>query len=316
MSKPQCCPTILHRVVAHVLAFENNQIMIWKSVISFLSVNMGSVSMDLVPTVGNEGEQKTLIGLTNRQVVLRGCRKHAIMTCTQTVTTVTISSLIHKGSRIETIITIPESSTMGHTYPKNQTTQSGMDGVFSTRPIHSVQDLLHWANSGFWAESQLFFLGILYCPFSQKHSMHQNASTFQHVYTLLSRKTVVSGFIQKPSWGFPKMGIPLVIIHFTGIFPYKPSSYWCTPLKRLIRGPWFPIGSHAELTPMGLDQRPGDGEIAAYEWLKSLDGGRGSLFEGPGDPGVPFGRGCHGHGSTPKWLMLKWEMLLQIAGVD
>ena len=26
------------------------------------------------------------------------------------------------------------------------------------------------------------------------------------------------------------MGVPLVIIHFKGIFPYKPSSYWGTPI--------------------------------------------------------------------------------------
>ena len=25
------------------------------------------------------------------------------------------------------------------------------------------------------------------------------------------------------------MGVPLVIIHFNGMFPYKPSSYWGTP---------------------------------------------------------------------------------------
>ena len=31
-------------------------------------------------------------------------------------------------------------------------------------------------------------------------------------------------------WGLPKMGVPLVIIHFGGIFPYKPSSYWGTPM--------------------------------------------------------------------------------------
>ena len=29
-------------------------------------------------------------------------------------------------------------------------------------------------------------------------------------------------------WGFPEMGVPLVIIHLYRIFPYKPSSYWGT----------------------------------------------------------------------------------------
>ena len=31
-------------------------------------------------------------------------------------------------------------------------------------------------------------------------------------------------------WGFPEMGVPLVIIHFRRIFPSKPSSYWGTPI--------------------------------------------------------------------------------------
>ena len=30
--------------------------------------------------------------------------------------------------------------------------------------------------------------------------------------------------------GVPTMGVPLVIIHFNGIFSYKPSSYWGTPI--------------------------------------------------------------------------------------
>ena len=31
-------------------------------------------------------------------------------------------------------------------------------------------------------------------------------------------------------WRFPKIEVPLVIIHFSGIFPYKPCSYWGTPI--------------------------------------------------------------------------------------
>ena len=31
-------------------------------------------------------------------------------------------------------------------------------------------------------------------------------------------------------WKFPEMGVPLIIIHFHGIFHYKPSSYWGTPI--------------------------------------------------------------------------------------
>ena len=31
-------------------------------------------------------------------------------------------------------------------------------------------------------------------------------------------------------WGFPSMGVPPVIIHFNGIFHYKPSSYGGTPI--------------------------------------------------------------------------------------
>ena len=37
------------------------------------------------------------------------------------------------------------------------------------------------------------------------------------------------------------MGVLLFIIHFNRIFPYKPSSYWCTPIygnPNLI--PWMP----------------------------------------------------------------------------
>ena len=31
-------------------------------------------------------------------------------------------------------------------------------------------------------------------------------------------------------WRFPEIGVPRVIILFSGIFPYKPSSYWGTPM--------------------------------------------------------------------------------------
>ena len=31
-------------------------------------------------------------------------------------------------------------------------------------------------------------------------------------------------------WRFPKIGVPPVIIHFQGIFHYKPSSYWGSPM--------------------------------------------------------------------------------------
>ena len=38
------------------------------------------------------------------------------------------------------------------------------------------------------------------------------------------------------TWGFPKIGVPPVIIHFSGIFPYKPSIWeyahlWKTPIS-------------------------------------------------------------------------------------
>ena len=31
-------------------------------------------------------------------------------------------------------------------------------------------------------------------------------------------------------WRFPKIGVPLVIIYFSRIFPYKPSSYGASPI--------------------------------------------------------------------------------------
>ena len=33
-------------------------------------------------------------------------------------------------------------------------------------------------------------------------------------------------------WRFPEIGVPPVIIHFNGIFLYKPSSYWGTTIYR------------------------------------------------------------------------------------
>ena len=32
-------------------------------------------------------------------------------------------------------------------------------------------------------------------------------------------------------WRFPEIGVPLVFIHFSGIFYYKPSSYWDIPIS-------------------------------------------------------------------------------------
>ena len=40
----------------------------------------------------------------------------------------------------------------------------------------------------------------------------------------------VALFQDTPIWGFSKIGVPLVIIHFNGIFPYKPSSYGGTSI--------------------------------------------------------------------------------------
>ena len=37
-----------------------------------------------------------------------------------------------------------------------------------------------------------------------------------------------------PKWGFPAIGLPLVIIHFNGIFHYQPSSYGGTPFMETI----------------------------------------------------------------------------------
>ena len=34
---------------------------------------------------------------------------------------------------------------------------------------------------------------------------------------------------ERTKWRFPEIGVPHFIIPFSGIFPYKPSSYWDTP---------------------------------------------------------------------------------------
>ena len=39
-----------------------------------------------------------------------------------------------------------------------------------------------------------------------------------------------SNLTQSHDWGFPKMVVPAVIIHFSGIFHYKPTSYWGSPI--------------------------------------------------------------------------------------
>ena len=38
--------------------------------------------------------------------------------------------------------------------------------------------------------------------------------------------------IKPKKWWFPEIGVPPVIIHFSGIFRYKPSSYLGTPIRR------------------------------------------------------------------------------------
>ena len=44
-------------------------------------------------------------------------------------------------------------------------------------------------------------------------------------FLLLSDRFLFSG-----KWSFPWMGVALVIIHVKRIFPYKPSSYWDSPM--------------------------------------------------------------------------------------
>ena len=43
----------------------------------------------------------------------------------------------------------------------------------------------------------------------------------------LNQHSLLSG--EMSTWKFPKMGVPLVIINFNRIFPYKPTSFWGYP---------------------------------------------------------------------------------------
>ena len=51
---------------------------------------------------------------------------------------------------------------------------------------------------------------------------------------LMSKKCASDAFccqvVLSPTWGFPKMGVPPNHSFEIGIFPYKPSSYWGTPI--------------------------------------------------------------------------------------
>ena len=59
-----------------------------------------------------------------------------------------------------------------------------------------------------------------------------------------------------PIWRFPEMGVPLVIIHLNGIFRYKPSSYWGTPI--IWKPPYVPFyGWEKTCGPKGVSHTCG-----------------------------------------------------------
>ena len=65
-----------------------------------------------------------------------------------------------------------------------------------------------------------------------------------------------SSRFQTLKWGFPKIGVPLVIIHFSGIFPYEPSIWEYPHLWKLSNGygsngasPLWQLRSPTRFTP-------------------------------------------------------------------
>ena len=55
-------------------------------------------------------------------------------------------------------------------------------------------------------------------------------------------------------WRFPKIGVPPVIIHFSWIFPYKPSSYWGTPMA--METPILVAFDHLDPSPNSAPGQP------------------------------------------------------------
>ena len=86
-------------------------------------------------------------------------------------------------------------------------------------------------------------------------------------------------------WWFPKLGVPLVIIHFSGILPYKPSIVGyphdygkpCKSLKNPLKNP-IPYHFHRFIFGLSWTRRaPGSGR-----WHRGLR----DAIDGLGTPGV------------------------------
>ena len=97
---------------------------------------------------------------------------------------------------------------------------------------------------------------------------------------------------------FPKIGVPPVIIHFRGIFPHKPSSYWGTPI----------YGKPHE-TPCGQIPKP-------YLWKTALNPRRDdpSFFRKAQPYPIAFAQLVGGWATPLKHRKVNWDDYSQYMG--
>ena len=128
-----------------------------------------------------------------------------------------------------------------------------------------------WLGNDFWASRTIIWgslnmLDVLFssffiCIILEPTEMQQRATRSAVCFLSGMQESVLCGKMLHGShasmWWFPNIGMPPKIIHFSRIFPYKPSSYWGTSISG--NPPFLP---HIEL--VGTGQNPGDRPCSLY----------------------------------------------------
>ena len=141
----------------------------------------------------------------------------------------------------------------------------------------------------FWIQGLFQVWGKNMQSLTTIHETKDPSPTFEHGYG----PSIQRGWLKKDvlheiydphisMWWFPKIGVPPVIIHFSSLVQYKPSSYWGTPMAmessmsftshiRPCRcGHWGSHGATEQRLPHRVEDEQHLGELGHQTWIDSM----------------------------------------------
>ena len=104
----------------------------------------------------------------------------------------------------------------------------GVSGTFSDQLCETCWNLMEFGSSSH-KKKQVFTSGAFENSCLSMVALGQGACVTIRIWKLQTFSKELKPYT---IWRFPKIGVPLVIIHFHRVFQSKPSRYWGTP--------WYP----------------------------------------------------------------------------